>query len=189
MYPACIVSLIWSSVKCIVVWGYVLRSEVDGKVRNTALFYLRRFFRCSRPEILTTFPQPAHASLAFFAGVFRESSFTPPHKNVLRWRQIGHVPNEQGTGYEHIFFLVTNIDWIDLMHNDVKQCFCGSNVHYGNCSHARIQYGVVFPRSGKFKWQKRRHVLMWLGRRVAARRNCLSFQIGQILPTFTVPHF
>ena len=42
---------------------------------------------------------------------------------------------------------------IDLTHNDVKQCFCGSNVHYGSCSHARIQFGVVFLRSGKFKWQ------------------------------------
>ena len=37
---------------------------------------------------------------------------------------------------------------IDLMHNDVKQCFCCSNVRCGSCSLARIQYGVVFPRSG-----------------------------------------
>ena len=29
-------------------------------------------------------------------------------------------------------------------------------------------------------------VLMWLGRRVAARGICLSFQIGQILRTFTI---
>ena len=43
---------------------------------------------------------------------------------------------------------------LDLMHDDVKHCFCGSNVHCGSCSHARIQYGGVFPRSGKFKWQK-----------------------------------
>ena len=34
---------------------------------------------------------------------------------------------------------------IDLTHNDVKQCFCGSNVHCGSYSHARIQYSVVFP--------------------------------------------
>ena len=42
----------------------------------------------------------------------------------------------------------------DLIHNDVKQCLCGSNVHCASCGHARIQYGVVFPWSGKFKWQK-----------------------------------
>ena len=29
-------------------------------------------------------------------------------------------------------------------------------------------------------------VLMWLGRRGAARRICLSFQIGQILHTFAI---
>ena len=29
-------------------------------------------------------------------------------------------------------------------------------------------------------------VLMWLGRRVAARGICLSFQVGQILRTFTI---
>ena len=29
-------------------------------------------------------------------------------------------------------------------------------------------------------------VLMWLGRRGAARRICLSFQIGQTLRTFTI---
>ena len=29
-------------------------------------------------------------------------------------------------------------------------------------------------------------VLMWLGRLVAARGNCLSFQISQILRTFTI---
>ena len=29
-------------------------------------------------------------------------------------------------------------------------------------------------------------VLMWLGRRVAAQVVCLSFQIGQILSTFTI---
>ena len=44
------------------------------------------------------------------------------------------------------------------MHNDVKQCFCSSNVHCGSCSHARIQYGVLFPRSGKFKWQLCRYI-------------------------------
>ena len=38
------------------------------------------------------------------------------------------------------------------MHNDVKQCFFSSHVHCGSCIHARIQYGVVFPRRGKFKW-------------------------------------
>ena len=36
-----------------------------------------------------------------------------------------------------------------VMHNDVKRRFCGSNVHCGSCRHARIQYGIVFPRSGK----------------------------------------
>ena len=36
---------------------------------------------------------------------------------------------------------------IDLMHNDVKQCFYGSNVHCGSCRHARIQCGVVFPEA------------------------------------------
>ena len=34
------------------------------------------------------------------------------------------------------------------MDNDVKQCFRSSNVHWGSCSHERIQYGVVFPQSG-----------------------------------------
>ena len=29
-------------------------------------------------------------------------------------------------------------------------------------------------------------ILMWLGRRAAARGICLSFQIGQILRTFTI---
>ena len=37
---------------------------------------------------------------------------------------------------------------IDLMHNDIKQYFCGSNVHCGSCSHVRIQYGVAFPEAG-----------------------------------------
>ena len=41
----------------------------------------------------------------------------------------------------------------DLMHSAVKQCFRSSNVHRGSCSHGRIQYGVVFPPTGKFKWQ------------------------------------
>ena len=36
------------------------------------------------------------------------------------------------------------------MHNDVKHCFVDSNVHCGSCSHERIQYGIVFPGSGKF---------------------------------------
>ena len=53
-----------------------------------------------------------------------------------------------------------------------QQCFCGSNVHCNSCSHARIQYGVVFPLSTKFK--------------LAAREICLSFEIGQILRTFTI---
>ena len=42
---------------------------------------------------------------------------------------------------------------LDLMHNDVKQCFRASNVHCGSCIHERIQHGVAFPWSGKFKWQ------------------------------------
>ena len=29
--------------------------------------------------------------------------------------------------------------------------FQGSNVHCGSCSHERIQYGVIFPQSGKLK--------------------------------------
>ena len=33
-------------------------------------------------------------------------------------------------------------DRIGLMHNDVKQCFRGLNVHCGSCSHEQIQYGV-----------------------------------------------
>ena len=37
---------------------------------------------------------------------------------------------------------------IDLMHNGIKQCFCGWNVHCGICSHAQIQYGVVLPEVG-----------------------------------------
>ena len=37
---------------------------------------------------------------------------------------------------------------IDLMHNDVKQYFRGSNVDCGSCSHKRIQYGVVFSVAG-----------------------------------------
>ena len=68
---------------------------------------------------------------------------------------------------------------IDLIHNDVKQCFRGSNVHCGIFSHERIQFGVVFPQSGKFKMVVRLTcVLMWLGCRVAARAICLSFQMG-----------
>ena len=42
---------------------------------------------------------------------------------------------------------------IDLMQDDVKQFFRGPNVYCGSCSHEQIEYGVVFPRSGKFKWQ------------------------------------
>ena len=42
---------------------------------------------------------------------------------------------------------------IDLMHDDIKQCFRVLNAHCGSLSHERIQYGVVFPRSGIFKWQ------------------------------------
>ena len=36
---------------------------------------------------------------------------------------------------------------IDLIHNDVKQYFRGSNVLCGSCSHKRIQYGVLFPEA------------------------------------------
>ena len=36
---------------------------------------------------------------------------------------------------------------IDLMHNDVKQCFRSSNVHCGSCSQERIQYDIIFPQS------------------------------------------
>ena len=77
---------------------------------------------------------------------------------------------------------------IDLMHNDVKQCFCGSNVHCGSCSHARIQYGVVFPWSWKFEWQKCWHVLHSdvAGPLSSLSGICLNFQIGPILRTFTI---
>ena len=40
-----------------------------------------------------------------------------------------------------IFYSLYIIPIIDLMHNDVKQCFRGLNVHCGSCSHARSQYG------------------------------------------------
>ena len=42
------------------------------------------------------------------------------------------------------------IQSIDLVHNHVKQCFCGSNVHCGSCSHVRIQRGVVFHSKREF---------------------------------------
>ena len=54
--------------------------------------------------------------------------------------------------------LMNTLNAIDLLNNDVKQCFGSSNMHCGSCSHERIQYGVLLPRSGKFKWQKCLHV-------------------------------
>ena len=34
------------------------------------------------------------------------------------------------------------------MHNDVKQCFSGSNVHGDSCSNAGVQYEPYFPEAG-----------------------------------------
>ena len=86
-------------------------------------------------------------------------------------------------------FLVKNLrgNLIDLMHNDVKQCFCSSKVHCGSCSHAQIQYGVVFPEAGNLNGSNvGMTVLMWLGRHLAARAICLSFQIDHRSRTFTI---
>ena len=33
------------------------------------------------------------------------------------------------------------------MHNDVKQCFRGPNMHCGSCSFEQIQYGVVLRKA------------------------------------------
>ena len=33
------------------------------------------------------------------------------------------------------------------MHNAVKQCFRGVNLHCGSCSHEGNQYGVLFPEA------------------------------------------
>ena len=93
---------------------------------------------------------------------------------VMNWLQTGtNWLRCCGTSYQLV---------IDLMHNYVKQSFCGSNVHCGSCSHAPIQYGVVFPQSVKSKRQLNcvmlTCVVMWLSRRVAARAIFLSFQIA-----------
>ena len=66
------------------------------------------------------------------------------------------------------------------MHNDVKQCFGGSNVHCGSCSYERIQYDVVFSEAENLNAEKLSCVLMWLSRRVAARTICLSDQKGRL---------
>ena len=34
------------------------------------------------------------------------------------------------------------------MHNDVKQCFRGSNLHCGSCSNERINMASNFPEAG-----------------------------------------
>ena len=77
----------------------------------------------------------------------------------------------------------TSQDAIDLMYNDVKQCFCGSNMHCGSCSHVRIQCGVVFLLNMSVILTC---VQMWLDHREAARAICLSFQIGQLVHTFPI---
>ena len=65
---------------------------------------------------------------------------------------------------------------LELMHNDEKQCSCSSNVHRGSCSHAWIQFNWILVMLT--------YVLMWLGRRLAARAICLSFQIDHSSRTF-----
>ena len=60
---------------------------------------------------------------------------------------------------------------IDLMHNDVKQCIRGSNVHCGSCSHEEANMATCFPEAGNLNgsYALLTCVLMWLGRRVGAR--------------------
>ena len=77
------------------------------------------------------------------------------------------------------------------MHNDVKQCFRGSNVHCGSSRENEgfiFSWGVVvtnestwrriFPKREIYMAVMPTCVLMWLGRRVVARAFCSSFQIG-----------
>ena len=72
-----------------------------------------------------------------------------------------------GTAKKATFSRAHNL--IDVTCNDVKQCFCSSSVHCGSSSQARIQC-----------------VLMWLGRRLAARAIYLRFQIDHRSLTFTI---
>ena len=50
-----------------------------------------------------------------------------------------NYPIARNGGIGQIIFLhfFQSILTIDLMHNDVKQCFHGSKVHCGSCSHER----------------------------------------------------
>ena len=61
------------------------------------------------------------------------------------------------------------------------------NVYCGSCSHAQIQYGVVFPQRRKFKCAVvLTCVLMWLCYPLAARAISLSFQIDHRSCSFTL---
>ena len=73
----------------------------------------------------------------------------------------------------HIFVIMC---LIDLMHNDVKQGFLGSNLQ----SRTNPIWRRIFLKGGNLNGSNLKCVLMWLGGKVAAQTICLSFQIGQI---------
>ena len=62
----------------------------------------------------------------------------------------------------------------------------GAVIFYRQCIMNKKYSTSYFFKAVNLNGSKLICVLMWLGRRVAARAICLSFQKGQILRTFTI---
>ena len=80
---------------------------------------------------------------------------------------------------------------IDPMHNDVKQCFCGSNVHCGSLTHTRILLWRLISSKREIEMAVMLTcVLMCLGRRVAAREILFELSDGSNTTHFYYfPHY
>ena len=103
---------------------------------------------------------------------------------ITQWSIVRHFKFSSLSRTTWMAFSVAIGKRIDPMHNDVKQCFCGSNVHCGSLTHTRILLWRLISSKREIEMAVMLTcVLMCLGRPVAAREICLSFQI---LRTFTI---
>ena len=92
-------------------------------------------FRRNRPFSSCLLPQRQNESLC---ETILMKMFFPCTLNLMQIKLVFHMKS-----FARRLVLkqrqITTRKWaIDLLHNDVKQCFCGSNVHCGSCSHERI---------------------------------------------------
>ena len=108
---------------------------------------IKKHYSC---KVSTIIPEEESFSL------FHHSRMTRPTVSLFHYKKFITFHYSSSVLEHHFIILdskcVLTVDlvpnvWLhsslDLMHNDVKQCFRGSNVHYGSFSHERMQYGVV----------------------------------------------